>query len=141
MSIDPTKSDPIHDERTRKVELIISRLLQVGVIASLFLLVAGTTISFAFSGRYGHESSDLKRLITASGEFPFRDPHWLLEGLRHGRGQAMIVLGLVLLILTPTIRVAVSVIAFASERDWIFVGITGVVLALLLASMLLGGAG
>jgi uncharacterized membrane protein len=52
----------------------------------------------------------------------------------------MIQLGLLLLIATPVARVAFSVVAFVLERDRMYVGITLLVLAVLLFS-LLGGHG
>ena len=57
------------------------------------------------------------------------------------RAAAVIVAGLVLLIATPVIRVAVSLVAFTRERDRTFVAITATVLFLLLLSFLLGKAG
>lgn len=50
----------------------------------------------------------------------------------------VMMMGLLLLIATPVMRVAVSILAFAVQRDWRFVAITSVVLALLLLSFLLG---
>jgi uncharacterized membrane protein len=38
-------------------------------------------------------------------------------------------------------RVAISIFAFARERDWLYVGITTLVLLILLASFLLGRGG
>lgn len=43
----------------------------------------------------------------------------------------VILAGLILLIATPVARVVCSVIAFAVERDWLYVGITISVLAVL----------
>jgi uncharacterized membrane protein len=54
------------------------------------------------------------------------------------RGQAIIALGLLILIATPVMRVAISIIAFAIQRDYTFVAITCVVLALLCISFLMG---
>jgi uncharacterized membrane protein len=51
----------------------------------------------------------------------------------HARG--LIQLGLLLLIATPMARVAFSVIGFALEKDWLYVGITLLVLALLIYSL------
>jgi uncharacterized membrane protein len=45
-------------------------------------------------------------------------------------------LGLLLLIATPIARVAFSIFAFALERDWLYVGLTTVVFAVLLFSIL-----
>jgi uncharacterized protein len=56
------------------------------------------------------------------------------------RPQAVIALGLLLLIATPVIRVAVSIIAFLAEHDWRFVVITLLVLLILLFSIFYVGA-
>lgn len=66
--------------------------------------------------------------------FP-QTPSQIVEGLLILRPQALITLGLLLLIATPVLRVAVSIIAFAFERDWKYVIITSLVLAILLFSM------
>jgi uncharacterized membrane protein len=55
--------------------------------------------------------------------------------------QAVIVLGLLLLIATPVLTVATATVAFARERDRPFVIISLIVLALLLTSFLLGKGG
>lgn len=55
--------------------------------------------------------------------------------------QAIIVLGLLLLIATPVVRVAASVVAFWLERDRRFVIITLIVLGILIASFFLGKGG
>jgi len=60
---------------------------------------------------------------------------------RAQRGQAIVTLGLLLLIATPIARVAFSVAAFIVERDRVYVVITIVVLALLLLSLLFGVEG
>jgi len=51
----------------------------------------------------------------------------------HAHG--IIQLGLLLLIATPVARVAFSVVAFAAERDWLYVAITLIVLAILIYSL------
>jgi uncharacterized membrane protein len=48
---------------------------------------------------------------------------------------AIIQLGILILIATPVARVAFSVFAFAEERDWMYVVVTLIVLALLLFSL------
>jgi uncharacterized membrane protein len=44
-----------------------------------------------------------------------------------------------LLIATPIARVAISVIGFARERDWMYVGCSLLVLALLMYGLVHGG--
>jgi uncharacterized membrane protein len=53
----------------------------------------------------------------------------------------MIQLGIILLIATPVLRVAVSLVGFALERDRVYVAITGLVLAILLYSLFSGHRG
>lgn len=54
------------------------------------------------------------------------------------RSEAIIQLGLLVLIAVPILRVAVSVILFFAKRDWLYTGVTLLVLAVLLFA-LLGG--
>jgi uncharacterized membrane protein len=44
--------------------------------------------------------------------------------------------GLVILMATPVVRVAASVVDYLLDRDWLFALLTGIVLATLLASLL-----
>ena len=60
-------------------------------------------------------------------------------GLLALQPQSIIALGLLLLIATPILRVAVSIIAFALERDYRFVVITAIVLVILILSNFLLG--
>ena len=57
---------------------------------------------------------------------------FLLPGsiVTHG----LLTVGLLVLLLTPVARVAVSVVGYLGERDWLFVFYTSIVLALLIAS-------
>ena len=63
------------------------------------------------------------------------------SGLKVLQPQAIIATGLLLLIATPVITVTTSLVAFAIERDRRFVVITSIVLAILLASILIGKGG
>jgi len=50
----------------------------------------------------------------------------------------VVCVGLLMLIATPILRVAVSIVVFVVQRDWVLVGVTAFVLAVLLASFFLG---
>ncbi len=50
--------------------------------------------------------------------------------------RAVIQLGLLLLIATPILRVALAVVIFAVERDWQYVLIASIVLGLLLTALI-----
>jgi uncharacterized membrane protein len=54
----------------------------------------------------------------------------------NGAAGALLSAGIVVLLATPVIRVAVSSAGYARQRDWLFVGLTLVVLAELLSSII-----
>ena len=111
--------------------------VRVGVVTSLTVIVLGTVLSFVHHPDYVSSRSDLQRLTQPGASFPstMRD---VWPGVREMRGQSIIVVGLILLIATPVLRVAVSIVAFVYQKDWTFVVITSIVLALLLLSFVLG---
>ena len=128
------------DEKARAVELLISNLLRIGVVSSLAIVVIGTVMSFVRHPEYVTGEKALERLTTpgtAAVPHTIRD---VLQGVRDGRGQSVVIIGLLLLIATPVVRVAVSIFAFVYEKDRRYVVITTIVLLLLLLSFVLGKA-
>src|SRR5262249_17975870 len=105
--------------------MIISWLLQAGVILSAVVIASGLLL---LPSRPGGLS--IQRLLN----FPVTFAQ-VGQGLLIFRPQAIIALGLLLLVATPVVRVAVSIITFACERDRLYVTITCVVLTILLFSM------
>jgi uncharacterized membrane protein len=128
------------DQRVRRVELAISTLLRVGVLTSLLVVLIGTVVTFVHHPHYLSSHHDLRPLTKPGAEFPHSLPS-LIRGLQHGQGRAIVMAGLLLLIATPVLRVAVSVLAFRYQHDRTFVVITSVVLMLLLTSFVLGRGG
>ncbi len=129
----PVATDPL----VGQVEIVISHLLRIGVTASIAIIFTGLVLMFVHHPSYLQAGTDLQRLTRPGAAFP-HTLREVAEGLRSWRGQAVIAIGLMVLIATPIMRVAASVVAFAVERDLIYVLITSVVLAVLLASFLLG---
>ena len=76
--------------------------------------------------------------MTQQGAVFPHTPGDALSGLRNMQGQAIVVTGLLLLIATPVMRVAVSILIFLHQRDRIFTIITITVLCFLLISFVLG---
>jgi len=128
------------EERVRQVELLISNLLRTGVTASLVIVVLGTVLSFVHHPQYVSSPAELQRLTRPGAAFP-RSLGDVWAGVRDLSGQAIVVVGLLLLIATPVMRVAVSIFAFMYEGDRTYVLITSVVLALLMLSFALGRGG
>jgi len=128
------------EDRIRKVELAISNLLRVGVGTSLLVVLVGTVVTFVHHPHYLGSRRDLVHLTKPGAEFPHTFPA-VIHGVQHSQGRAMVMAGLLLLIATPVLRVAVSILAFVYQRDRTFVIITSAVLTLLVASFVLGKAG
>lgn len=128
------------DARARRTEALIGRLLRVGVLASVALVLAGTALTFARHPGYATDRAAVEALTGPHARFP-HTPGAVLSGVRAGDGAAVVVLGLLVLIATPVLRVAVSIALFGYQRDRTFVAVTSAVLALLLVSLAIGRAG
>ena len=140
METDRRSSPASKQTAVGRTEIIISTLLRTGVVLSLLTIVAGVVLMFVHHPEYLRSSADLTRLTAPGAAFP-QSLAEVASGLRDFRGQSIVVVGLLMLIATPIFRVAVSVLVFAVERDWIYVLITAAALFVLLLSFWLGKAG
>ena len=122
-----------------RIENLIGHVLRIGVAVSLLVIVAGTVVSFVHHPGYLWSPDDLKALTVPAGHM-MPSVAAVVAGVLAGRGQALVMLGLLMLIATPVVRVGVSVAVFVVQRDLVFVAITTVVLVLLLTSFIIGGA-
>lgn len=113
------------------MELLIGNILRWGVVIAAIvgaLGVAGELIARAsVIPDFRHFSGDAATGLPA-----------IVTGVLQAHARAIMQLGIALLIATPIVRVALSLVAFARERDRTYVVITTVVLLLLLYG-LLGG--
>ena len=118
-----------------EVEQLIGRLLQSGVMLSATVTIIGGVM---FLAQHGRTPADYHAFSTTA------TPLWSVGGTIRGAlaldSAAIVQLGLVLLIATPVMRVALTLIAFAMQRDRLYVIITSVVLALLLYGLIWGRA-
>lgn len=130
-------NDAVDEERVRRVEVIISQLLRFGVAISLALIIVGTAMTFLHHPVYVSSPETLLRLTKPGAAFP-HSLHDVALGLASLRGQAIVTVGLLILIATPVLRVAVSIFGFLYQGDRVFAAITTVVLCLLLLSFALG---
>jgi len=128
------------------VELIISWLLRVGVWSSVAI------IAFGFVLLIGQDHEALLHTHNGGLEGLLKDGFpgepapastygGVISSIRHGQAFGVISLGLLVLLFTPVMRVAISIVAFLVERDWLYTVITTAVLLLLLTGIVLGKAG
>lgn len=131
-------------ESLTRMELTISYALRAGVLISAGIILVGI-LRFALTQNTGyapvlpHHLQDILRFHQASGPgfFP-TSLSAVLQGAMAGKPYAVIGLGMILLILTPIVRVGLSVFFFLFQRDWLYVAITLFVLAVLLFSLFRG---
>ncbi len=111
--------------------MIIGTLLRTGVILSAAVVLFGGML---YLSRHGHE---IPSFTTFHGEPEnLKSPIEIVHGVMQMNARAIIQFGLLLLIATPVARVVFSAVAFAIERDHLYVVITLIVLAVLLYSLL-----
>jgi uncharacterized membrane protein len=111
----------------RKIENLIGNLLRAGVLAAAFVVLIGGVVYLA---RHGVEAADYRVFHGQPNQL--RTIPGILRETVAFQGRAIIQLGLLLLIATPVARVALSIVGFAAERDWIYVGFASMVFAILL---------
>jgi uncharacterized membrane protein len=121
----------------RDIELLISTTLRIGVMLSVAVMLLGVIVTFIHHPAYFHSRPALGEL-TNSREIFANTIRAVLGGVRALHGQSIAMLGILLLIATPVVRVGISVVLFAAQRDRRYVLITAVVLALLLTSLMSG---
>jgi uncharacterized membrane protein len=114
----------------QQVEEWIGNLLRVGVTLAAAMVLLGGCVYLARHGREAPQYRVFKGeptdLCTVSG---------IVKDALAFRGRGLIQLGLLILIATPIARVAFSLFAFAAQRDWLYVVVTLIVLAVLVYSL------
>ncbi len=113
------------ERRKEQAIALIGWVLQGGVLLSAIIILCGVML---LPTRPGGLSA--QRLLI----FPFTGSQ-LISELAQFRPQSIITLGLLCLIATPVLRVAVSIMTFVVERDRTYIIITCIVLAILLLSI------
>jgi uncharacterized membrane protein len=132
-----TKSPPSKGSfKDRDMQTIIGWILRIGVSASMVLVFIGGVF---FVYRHGHSIPDYKDFKGVP--YFIHNTDGIFEGVRNLKGQAIIQLGIILLIATPVIRVAFSVVGFIIEKDYLYTTISIIVLLIIFASMISGYAG
>ena len=119
-------------------------LLRVGVLTAAAILAVGGAVFLLRHGseprkefyqhlRKGPDQEEVQKTRTR--------PIDVFRAVRAGRGRAIVQLGLMVLIATPVLRVAYTAGAFARRRDFVYVLVPLIVLAVLIAGLVSGQAG
>lgn len=123
-------------EEEHRVELAVGNLLRWGVLTAAAITAIGGIVLLLAHGSepvlLGTFHGEPAGLATLDG---------IVRGAFAGDGGAIVQLGVVVLIATPVLRVAFTLVAFLYERDHLYTAVTALVLAILLFSFLAGGVG
>ena len=113
-------------EEMADVQLIIGKILRLGVMISATVMIIGLVLLIVKgNGGYPHNA------------FP-TDFTQIWAGIAELKPYAIMMLGIFLLILTPVLRVVVSIYSFYREGDSLYVWITTIVLVILGISFVFG---
>lgn len=115
------------------MERWLGRVLRIGVATAALLVLFGLVLSVADD--HGQNRTSLDTALGRHSTVQPLHPADGLHGLRTWKSTAYIELGLFVLILTPIVRVAMTLVIFARQRDRIFVLLSGAVLAILVLGL------
>jgi uncharacterized membrane protein len=122
-----------HAPAQEHVEQMVGNLLRIGVLIAAAVTIVGGIAFMIHHGSLVPDHSVFRgqpeMLSTLTG---------VIAGALALEPAAIVQLGIVLLIATPVARVLLTLIAFAIQRDWMYVLISAVVLALLTYSLVVG---
>lgn len=115
----------------RRTELILGNVLRYSVMLAALIVIVGAIMLLVKGDSFSKDYS-----VFIQGPHDLRSVGGVIHLAFTGSPLGVIQLGLLALILTPILRVALSIIAFAMERDVLYVMLTLFVLTLLLLSLL-----
>jgi uncharacterized membrane protein len=123
-------AQPQHGWTDERIEQMVGNLLRAGVVT------AATFVAFGAILYLIQEGTDQPSYQEFRGEPPsLRNVADLFADALSLQGRAIILCGIVLLLATPVARVLLSAVAFALQRDRLYVVLTLIVLTVLLGSL------
>jgi uncharacterized membrane protein len=120
--------------KDQRMDQIMAILLRSGVSLAASLVFIGGIVYLS-----RHDLPSINYRVFQGEPQELRTVGGILREAAKFHGRGLIQLGLLVLIATPVARVLFSVLAFVYEKDWTYVAITMIVLALLGYSLFGGG--
>ncbi|WP_158961420.1 DUF1634 domain-containing protein [Myroides fluvii] len=117
-----------------QLQSIIGNVLRYGVLSALTVTLLGGIILLA---------KDAEQVVSFS-TFVEKDQNLfvvfntIFQGVKDWNGASIIFLGILLLFLTPVLRLLLSLISFILEKDSLYVVITLIVIAVIILSVSFG---
>ena len=119
------------------MQLLLSRTLRWGVGISCVVAFVGGLLYLLHCGNEPFCLADYRQFSYATAADPsYTSLSAILGGFLAFTPVGWIQTGVLLLILTPILRVVLSFFSFVEERDWLYAAITAVVLAVIISNSL-----
>ena len=118
----------------RDFQLIIGNLLRYGVWISLSVAFMGGIIYLL---NHGNELENYSTFYENDRNI-FKVIINIYNGVVQGQGESIILLGIILLFITPILRLLISLIVFYFEKDYLYVFITMIVILIIGTSIFFG---
>ena len=115
-------------------QTIIGNLLRYGVWISLSVAFIGGIVYLM------HHGSDIEdySVFKENDRNIFEVISTVYQGVLQGNGEYLIYFGIILLFLTPVLRVIFSLFSFFLEKDYLYVVITLIVILIIITSISFG---
>lgn len=115
------------------IQILIARTLRWGVATACLIGLIGGILYLVHHGHEPFDPAIYRNFSYSANHAPeLTTLGGIITGFCHFTPVGWIQTGVLVLILTPILRVALSLIDFLKERDWLYAFITAVVLAVIL---------
>ncbi|MFA6726879.1 MAG: DUF1634 domain-containing protein [Prevotella sp.] len=133
----PVNSDKMKEKNNKSqtdMRELIGNTLRIGVVtACTIALISGMYYLIRHGGEMVPDYTVFRKEPAS-----FTSIHGIFGGLTSLAAKDWIQLGVLVLMLTPILRVALSLIDFAHQRDWLYVVITAIVFIVILMNSIVG---
>ncbi|WP_461789793.1 DUF1634 domain-containing protein [Pedobacter sp.] len=114
----------------KDIQSLVGNLLRVGVYISMGIVIIGGIIYL-----FDHSAETINYKVFDFNKVSLKTVSDIFSAVLTFKGVAIVQFGLLMLIFTPIARVLMAVVSFFIEKDYLYVAIGLLVLAIIMASL------
>ncbi|WP_113661963.1 DUF1634 domain-containing protein [Pedobacter nanyangensis] len=122
--------EPTKNITDKDIQSLVGNLLRAGVYISMGIVILGGIIYL-----FDHSSEKIDYAVFDFNKVSLKTVAGIFSEVLTFKGVAVVQFGLLMLIFTPIARVLMAVVSFFIERDYLYVLIGLIVLAIIMASL------
>lgn len=122
--------EPTKNITDKDIQSLVGNLLRAGVYISMGIVILGGVIYL-----FDHSSEKIDYAVFDFNKVSLKTVAGIFSEVLTFKGVAVVQFGLLMLIFTPIARVLMAVVSFFIERDYLYVLIGLIVLAIIMASL------